>query len=142
MTFDFKLECELPAPPEAVYDAWLDSAAHSAMTGAKAKIAKRVGGAFIAWDGYISGRTLELKPGERIVQSWRTSEFDAADPDSTITVELAPAKTGTRLTLHHRGVPDGQTNYENGGWRDFYFTPMRTYFEREKQTAKPAKKRT
>jgi activator of HSP90 ATPase len=142
MTYDFKLECELPAPPEAVYDAWLDSAAHSAMTGAKAKIAKRVGGAFTAWDGYISGKTLELAPGKRIVQSWRTSEFDAADPDSTITVELAPAKTGTRLTLHHRGVPDGHKSYENGGWRDFYFTPMRTHFERGKQTSKPAKKRT
>jgi hypothetical protein len=26
MTYDFKLSCTLPASPEAVYDAWLDSA--------------------------------------------------------------------------------------------------------------------
>jgi activator of HSP90 ATPase len=132
MTYDFKLSCTLPAAPQAVYDAWLDSAAHSAMTGGAAKIAKRVGGAYSAWDGYITGKTLELLPGKRIVQSWRASEFAARDPDSTITVELAPTKTGTRLTLTHRSVPDGQTGYENGGWQDFYFTPMKAYFAREK----------
>jgi activator of HSP90 ATPase len=140
MTYDFKLECDLPARPEAVYEAWLDSAAHSAMTGGEAKLAKRVGGSYTAWDGYISGKTLELTPGECIVQSWRTSQFTTADPDSTITVELTPTKTGTRLMLIHKGVPDGQTSYEKGGWQDFYFKPMKAYFEREKKKAKPAKK--
>ncbi len=140
MTYDFKLECTLPAPPEAVYHAWLDSAVHSAMTGGAAKIAKRVGGRFTAWDGYISGKTLALAPGARIVQSWRTTDFTAADLDSTLTVELAPTKTGTRLTLFHRGVPDRRTSYENGGWRDFYFAPMKAYFEHEKRMPKPARK--
>jgi activator of HSP90 ATPase len=133
MTYDFKLSCTLAATPQAVYNAWLDSA----MTGGAAKIASRVGGAYSAWDGYITGKTLELIPGKRVVQSWRTSEFAPRDPDSTITVELAPAKTGARLTLTHRGVPDGQTSYENGGWRDSYFAPMKAHFAREKSKAKP-----
>ena len=81
MTYDFKLSCTLPASPEAVYDAWLDSACHGAMTGAPATIGKRVGEPYAAWDGYITGKTLELVPGRRIVQSWRTSEFADADPD-------------------------------------------------------------
>jgi uncharacterized protein YndB with AHSA1/START domain len=132
MTYDFKLSCMLPARPEAVYDAWLDSRAHSAMTGAGATVDKRVGGAHTAWDGYITGRTIELIPGKRIVQSWRTTRFAGDDPDSTITVELAPTKTGTQLTLIHTGVPDGQTSYENGGWRNFYFAPMQAYFACEK----------
>ena len=73
MAYDFKLSCTLPAAPEAVYDAWLDSAGHSAMTGAPPRSAKRVGDAYTAWDGYITGKTLELvreahRPG-------RTSEF-------------------------------------------------------------------
>ena len=72
LTYDFKLSCDLPAPPQAVYDAWLDSAAHSAMTGSEAKIGKHVGDRYTAWDGYISGTTLELAPGRRIAQSWRT----------------------------------------------------------------------
>ncbi len=140
MTYDFKLSCTLPASPEAVYDAWLDSECHSAMTGAPAKIGKRVGDSYAAWDGYIAGKTLELVPGRRIVQSWRTSEFSHRDPDSTITVELEPTKTGTRLTLTHSGVPDDQTDYENGGWRDFYFSPMKAYFARENLRATHPKK--
>ena len=142
MTYDFKLSCDLPAPPQAVYDAWLDSVAHSAMTGSEAKIGKRVGDRYVAWDGYISGKTLELAPGRRIVQSRRTSEFDSKDPDSIIVVDLEPTQTGTRLTLSHRGVPNGQTSYENGGWQDYYFEPMQEYFESEKKKsgAKPRPK--
>jgi activator of HSP90 ATPase len=140
MTYDFKLSCDLPASPQAVYDAWLDSAAHSAMTGSEAKIGKRVGDRYTAWDGYIAGKTLELAPGRRIAQSWRTTEFDSRDADSTIVVDLEPTKNGTQLTLTHRGVPNGLTSYENGGWRDFYFAPMQAYFEGEKKTSKAGAK--
>ncbi len=140
MAYDFKLSCTLPASPEAIYDAWLDSAKHSAMTGGGAKIVNRIGGAYSVWDGYITGKTVELVPAERIVQTWRTSQFAGNDPDSTITVELAPTKTGARLTLTHSGVPSGQTSYESGGWRDNYFTPMKAYFAREKFKGRPAEK--
>jgi activator of HSP90 ATPase len=136
MSYDFSLSCALPAAPDAVYDAWLDSAAHSAMTGGEAKIGKRVGDQYSAWDGYIEGATLALVPGKRIVQSWRTTEFGASDPDSTIVVDLEPIRTGTRLTLTHKGVPDGQTSYEKGGWQDNYFAPMKAYFASRKKKAK------
>ncbi len=130
MSYDFELVCELPASPQAVYEAWLSSAGHSAMTGAKAKASKKLGAAYSAWDGYIVGRNLELDYNRRIVQSWRTTEFAGGDPDSTVTVELTPLGAETRLTLRHAGVPDGQTSYENGGWREFYFEPMQAYFAR------------
>ena len=103
------------------------------MTGAPAAIAPGVGGAYSAWDGYIHGRTLALTPDRRIVQSWRTSEFADDDPDSTITVELEPMNSGTRLTLTHANVPDGQTSYEEHGWREFYFKPMEAYFGRARK---------
>ena len=140
MTYHFTLERDLPAPPSAVYDAWLDSGAHSAMTGGEARIEIRVGGTHTASDGYVSGKTLELTPGERIVQSWRTTRFTPADADSTITIQFAPIKAGTRLTLSHKGVPDGHTSYEKGGWRDFYFKPMNAYFKRRKSEPKPEKR--
>ena len=136
MTYAFTLSCTLPAPPEAVYDAWLSSRAHTAMTGAEARISNEVGAAYSAWDGYIAGRTLELVPGRRIVQSWRTTDFAADHPDSTIVVDLAPTRPGTRLTLTHSGVPDGQTDYEKSGWRDFYFEPMKAYFACQKSKSK------
>ena len=41
----------LPAGPERIYRAWLDSAEHAAFTGSPAYIEPDVGGAFTAWDG-------------------------------------------------------------------------------------------
>ena len=58
----------IPASPKRVYDAMLSAKQHSAFTGAKATCNPKVGGRFTAWDGYISGKILELKPGKRIVQ--------------------------------------------------------------------------
>ena len=43
---------------------------------------------------------------------------------------LEPVEGGTKLTLHHRYVPDGQFDYERGGWQENYFDPMRDYFAR------------
>jgi uncharacterized protein YndB with AHSA1/START domain len=130
MPHSFTLASTIPASPEAVYDAWLDSAGHSAMTGGKAKASDKAGGAFTAWDGDISGKNIELARGKRIVQSWRTRRFSDADPDSTIIVTLAPVKEGTLLTLEHCDAPDGDEHkgYQNGGWEDHYFAPMKKYF--------------
>lgn len=130
MPHSFKLASTIPASPEAVFDAWLDSAGHSAMTGGKASASDKVGAAFTAWDGYISGRNIELVRGKRIVQSWRTNQFSDAEPDSIVTVTLAPAKGGADLILEHANVPDGDNHkgYENGGWEDHYFKPMQEYF--------------
>jgi uncharacterized protein YndB with AHSA1/START domain len=132
MTYEFKLSCVLPAPPAAVYDAWLTSAGHSNMTGSAAKMSKRVGAEVSAWDGYIFGKNLELEPGRRIVQSWRTTEFGEGDANSTIIVTLSPIKAGCRLSLRHSGVPDSQTGYEKGGWDSHYFDPMKAYFGKAK----------
>ena len=98
------------------------------MTGGKAEASKELGAGHSAWNGYITGVNIQLLPGLRIIQTWRTSEFPPEHPDSTITVDLNRVKSGTKLTLWHNGVPDGQTSYQQHGWRDHYFEPMRAYF--------------
>ncbi|MGO9744039.1 MAG: SRPBCC domain-containing protein [Roseiarcus sp.] len=137
MGYDFELGCDLPALAEAVYRAWLSSDEHSEMTGAEAEASDVVGARYTAWDGYIEGRNLELVPFRRIVQSWRTSEFAESDPDSTVTLELTPIASGTRIKLSHNGVPDGQTSYEKHGWREYYFEPMKAYFARRAAARQP-----
>src|SRR5712691_3523796 len=42
-----------------------------------AEISREVGGAFSQFGGYISGRHVELVPNERLVQAWRTANWDA-----------------------------------------------------------------
>ncbi len=151
MSYDFTLTTIIPATPRAVYDTWLDSRGHTAMTGSTARMSAKVGAKVSAWGGYISGRNLELVAGKRIVQSWRTTKFTDEHEDSTITVTLAPVKAGTRLTLRHANVPDGQTSYQKGGWQNSYFAQMKAYFAKQapakkkaaatKATRKPAKRK-
>lgn len=135
MSSRFSVSDVIPAKPRAIYDAWLDSKAHGAMTGAKAKAAAKVGGKWLASDGYCNGVNLELAPGKKIVQSWRSSDFAEGDKDSKITVTLKPVVGGTKLTLVHSAIPDSQKDggYKQG-WADYYFEPMKAYF------AKAAKK--
>ena len=139
MPYTFTLTASIPASPEEIYQAWLDSLAHSEMTGGEASMSDQIGAEVSAWDGYISGRNIELIPSERIVQAWRTSEFEDEDEDSVITVILEPVGAETLLTLEHSNVPDEHKSYEEGGWESNYFEPMVAYFsERKGKVAKPA----
>lgn len=122
------MSTDLPAAPETVYTAWLDSAEHSAFTGSPAQIDNQAGGRFTAWDNYIEGTTLELHPFKRILQSWRTTEFPESSPDSLLEVLFEPSDSGTRLTLNHTNIPDGQSENYRQGWEDYYFAPMFEYF--------------
>jgi activator of HSP90 ATPase len=97
------------------------------MTGSPAKVDGRVGGAFTAWDGYIWGTFLELEENKKIVQAWRTGEFSEEHEDSHVEIILEEANGGTKLTLIHTKVPEGQDGYVKG-WEDFYFKPMKEYF--------------
>ncbi|MCI4353793.1 MAG: hypothetical protein L3K06_00315, partial [Thermoplasmata archaeon] len=53
----------LPAAPMVVYEALMSSKEHGLFTNSEAKISRRVGGAFTAGDGYITGKNLALVPG-------------------------------------------------------------------------------
>ena len=128
MPYTYTLTSIIPATPQEIYDAWLDSLVHSEMTGGEASMSDEVGAEVSAWDEYIKGRNLELVPGERIVQSWRTEEFADEHADSIITVMLEETDDGTLLTLVHSNVPDEHKSYEEGGWQSNYFEPMQTYF--------------
>ena len=129
MADSFEVKEFFPGIPAAeIFNAWLESEAHSAFTGSPAHVNPGVGGEFSAWDGYISGKTLEIEPPRRILQSWRTTEFPEGSPDSLLEVLLEEIEDGTQLTLVHTNIPDGQGEDYRQGWEDYYFKPMRQYF--------------
>ena len=123
-----RASCVVPSTPHAVYCAWLDGAQHSAFTGGKAAINANVGANFTAWDGYITGKNIQLDLGRRIIQSWRTSEFPKGSPDSRLEIHFEPVFDGTRVTILHSDIPEGQGEKYRAGWNDKYFQPMRAYF--------------
>jgi uncharacterized protein YndB with AHSA1/START domain len=132
MQYAYTLTAAIPASAQEIYEAWLDSLAHTEMTGSAAVMSDQVGDEVEAWDGYITGRNLELVPGERIVQSWRTRQFTDEHEDSIITLTLEETEDGTLLTLVHSNVPKEMISYEQGGWHKHYFEPMQEYFAKDK----------
>ncbi|MEI8082145.1 MAG: SRPBCC domain-containing protein [Actinomycetes bacterium] len=129
MIYDFEVSDVIGAKPEVLYGAWLDSAQHTAMTGAPAEISPVAGGEYSAWDGYITGQTISLEPVRRIVQTWRSQEFESDEQDSAIDVVFEPEELGTRVTIRHSNVPSRLRGFEEGGWQENYFDPMKAYFE-------------
>ncbi|MEO1712026.1 MAG: SRPBCC domain-containing protein [Bacteroidota bacterium] len=124
---EFTLQTILPAPPQVVYEAWMSSQGHTAMTGSLAEVQPMMGGNFIAWNGYIQGQNLFMAPPGRIVQTWRTTEFATTDPDSQIEVILEDKEGQTVLTLIHTQLPPDGDKYKKG-WQEHYFAPMQAYF--------------
>lgn len=119
---------QLPVSANRVYTAWLDSTEHTAMTGGTATAEPIADSDHSAWDGYITGKTLELEEGKRILQSWRTSEFPQDAEDSLLEILLQDNEHGCLVTLNHSNIPEGQGEQYNSGWKDHYFDPMKVYF--------------
>jgi uncharacterized protein YndB with AHSA1/START domain len=126
---ELKITTEFDVPPEQVYKAWLSSKLHSEMTGVACEISAKVGGKFRAGDGYIEGVTVELEPNRRIVQKWRSKDFPADAPDSTVEILLFPIDDdGCLFQLFHTGLPAGDGDDYLEGWEEHYLEPMREFF--------------
>lgn len=128
-TRNVRVSFVVPASPEDVYNAWLDSGAHAAMTGGQpAEIEPRTFGRHSTSDGYIEGIILELDAGRRIVQTWRSTEFAKSSPDSRLEVHFGSDSRGTRVGIEHEDVPVELADDIEAGWTKFYAEPMQTYF--------------
>jgi activator of HSP90 ATPase len=125
-----KISQIFPVSAKRLYDAWLSSREHSDFTHSKAEIKPKIGTNFTAGNGYISGHNVALQPYSRIVQSWRTTDFPENTIDSKLEILFEKVNGGTRLTLIHTQIPNGQiTEYEKG-WKKHYFKPMKAYFKK------------
>src|SRR5271165_3368186 len=100
-----KQTVKFSAPPLEVYWLLADSKKHSAFTAHKANISKKIGGKFSAYSGHIKGVNVDLVPGRRIVQAWRTKNFPLGIFSMAAFTLEKTRDGGTELTLIHRGVP-------------------------------------
>jgi uncharacterized protein YndB with AHSA1/START domain len=112
-------------PPETIYDLLADSRGRSEITGKKAFLSDKVGGAFSTDGGDVTGVNVDLVPGRRLVQAWRRRDFpEGIYSMAAITLEPT-ASGGTELVLTHRGVPKHLLDEIEDYWRSVYWAPMR-----------------
>ena len=116
------------AKPVQVYDAYVNPKQHAEFTGTAATGKAEVGAEYSAYDGYISGKRIELVPARKIVDEWKTSEWPEGYPPSRLELTLAADGDGTELTLVQSEVPTSQADAYRQGWGDYYWEPMRKYF--------------
>jgi uncharacterized protein YndB with AHSA1/START domain len=121
----------IPASPKETYEAYTNPAIHSKFTGSKATGKPKVGGKYTAWDGYAYGKYLELEPGKRIVQEWQTTDWEEGYEPSRLELTLNSVKDGTELVLVQSNVPVGMDQELLDGWTEFYWDPLKTYFQKK-----------
>ncbi|MEM0117845.1 MAG: SRPBCC domain-containing protein [Conexivisphaerales archaeon] len=128
-----KQEMVFPASPEEIYDMLVDPAKHSEFTGFKAENEARVGGRFMAGDGYIIGKNIALRPGLRIVQEWKTKEWPDGYPPSILKITLRKEGDGTKMILEQTRVPSSQAEYYAKGWKEYYWKPLLSYLQSKRR---------
>lgn len=124
-----------PASPRQVYELLMDSKKHASLSGEKAKISRRAGGRFWAWNGHITGFNLVVKPGEKIVQAWRATGW-WPDHYSVAAFLLKRVRHGTRLEFTQIGIPPHRYSGHYRGWIEAYWTPMKEMLESGKISEK------
>ncbi|HKM89346.1 MAG TPA: SRPBCC domain-containing protein [Candidatus Acidoferrales bacterium] len=115
------------AKPEELFELYLDAKKYSASTGSPVKISRKVGGAFQAFGGAISGRNLLILRRKMIVQAWRSTHFKSADPDSILVLCFSKAHGGSRVDLVQVNVARQDHKGVTQGWPKYYWKPWKRY---------------
>ncbi len=125
------LAAVLPAPPERLFDMYLDPKSHAAFTGSPVEIGATPGSAFRAFDGALEGEILHTQPKRLIVQSWRSGGWESDAIDSTLILSFHPQEDEGRIELVHANIPESDYAGVSQGWEKFYWTPWRAYLEKQ-----------
>ena len=131
MSRTIQLAASLPAPPEQLFDMYLDPVEHAAFTGSSVTISAQPGAPFSAFDEVLTGTILQIVPRRLIVQSWRSPQWAATDIDSTLILTFLPEGDAGRIELTQVNVVDSDFAGVSQGWERYYWTPWREYLARD-----------
>jgi activator of HSP90 ATPase len=117
---------------EILYNLYLDAKLHSLVTGGTAKIQRKEGIKFSAYDGYCYGKNLQLIPNQLIIQSWRAADWDEDEATSTFILLLEQSSDDAIVHMTHANVPAHQYKALKDGWNSFYWKPWKEYLMQKK----------
>ena len=119
----------LPAPPEVVYDEWLDADGLAEWMcprparPTKIELEPRVGGRLridIDDQGFllqVTGTYLDLRRPHQLRFTWKCSDWPDPDLESIVTVTLSPHGDGdTLMTIRHSLLPPEVSGAHRAGW--------------------------
>ncbi len=110
--------------PHELFEMFLDSRKHSQSTGMPARISRKIGGGFRAFDGALEGKNLLIVPGKQIVQLWRATHWKKEDW-SILILTFSKVPRGAQIDLVHVGVPAYDRKGVREGWPKYYWRPWR-----------------
>lgn len=117
-------EIIINAAPKTVYEILTGSERFSEMSGgAPAVISSDVGGEVSLFGGAIQARNIELVPGQRVVQTWRSADWPEG-AHSLVRFELKADGNNTKVIFDQSGHPAEAEDHLIGGWQKMYWDPM------------------
>ncbi len=112
--------------PQKLFEMYLDSKKLSKSTGMPARIGRKVGGRFRAFNGMLEGTNLLIVPGKQIVQLWRATHWKNEDW-SILILTFSKVAGGAQIDLAHVGVPAYDQKGVREGWPKYYWRPWKDF---------------
>jgi uncharacterized protein YndB with AHSA1/START domain len=126
------VEIDIDAPPERVFQAWIDPQQRLAWWGDDATYRStkfesdlRVGGKWFTEgkgtegnDFTVSGEYTRVDPPKSLGFTWNNSWGGVGSPETHVLIELIPTSSGTHVTLTHSGFKsESARDSHNQGWK-------------------------
>lgn len=112
----------IEAPPEEVFVYFTDATALASWMGDRAVVEPRPGGRFVIHfaDRVVEGRYVTVEFPHRVVVTWGRHGSSRLPPgSSTLDVTLVREGDGTRVTVHHDGLPEIERKLHTDGWAHY-----------------------
>jgi uncharacterized protein YndB with AHSA1/START domain len=119
---EYRTSIDIQAAPETVFEFLVTEKGMTAWMGQWAFLDPVAGGQFaVDIAGYpVRGSFLEIDPPRRMTVSWGFAGNESLPPGaSTVSFELIPISTGTRVELVHTDLPDSDVPGHRDGWANF-----------------------
>jgi uncharacterized protein YndB with AHSA1/START domain len=119
---EFRMSIDIAAPPDQVFEHLVTEEGITAWLGARAALEPVPGGRFaVDISGYSArGAYLVVDRPRRVVISWGfVGHADVPPASTTVSFDLTPTDTGTRLDLLHDGLPESALPGHATGWNHF-----------------------
>jgi activator of HSP90 ATPase len=129
MTPIIQLTVRFRTTPHALFEMYLDSRKHSKSTGMTARVSRKVGGRFRAFDGMLEGKNLLIAADRQIVQLWRATHWKKEDW-SILILTFSKVAGGAQIDLVHAGVPAYDQRGVRRGWPKYYWKPWKKFLEK------------